>query len=149
MLRMELGRSRWLAGLLAGIHLGAFFLLMTLVPPLWVIALSAAILIASAAHAILLHAWQRLPRSVTGLEISDDCKLMLRDANGGWREAALLPSSFVTPYLTILNFRHADERRARSVVILPDRVQPDLFRRLRVLLRWRCRSGGIDEPAVY
>ena len=149
MLRVEIGRSRWLAGWLAVGHLAAFALLMPLVPPPWAIALAAVILIASAAHGIFLHAWQRLPHSIAELEIADDCKLTLRNVGGTWREAVLLPSSFVTPYLTILNFRHPDERRARSLVILPDRGKPDLFRRLRVLLRWRCGKGDAEQPAVY
>ncbi len=149
MLRLEIGRSRWLAGLLAAGHLTVFALLLTLALPPWAIALAALMLGASAAHATFLHAWQRLPRAITGLEIADDCGLMLRDAGGVWREAALLPSSFVTPYLTILNFRHPDERRARSVLLLPDNIRPDPFRRLRVLLRWRCGKSGAEDPAVY
>jgi toxin CptA len=149
MLRVEIERSWWLAGLLSVVHLAAFALIMTLVLPLWGIAFAALILSASAAHGIFLHALQRLPRSITGLEISDNCKLMVRNAGGVWQEAALLRSSFATPYLTIVNFRHPDERRTRSLVILSDRVQPDLFRRLRVLLRWRCGKGGAEDPAVY
>lgn len=149
MLRIEIGRSRQLAGLLLAIHVAAFALLVTIALPSWEMVFAGMVFIASAARTLLLHPWQRLPRSIVALEISDDCKLTTRDLNGVWRDAVLQPSSFVTPYLTILNLRHTEERFIRSVVILPDRIQPDVFRRLRVWLRWRCREGMAEARVGY
>jgi len=49
-------------------------------------------------------------------------------------EARLLPSTFVTPGLSVLNLR-CGRWRSRAMVLLPDSLDPDLLRRLRVRLR--------------
>lgn len=56
--------------------------------------------------------------------------------------AELLPSSFVTPWLAILNFR-TTRGRTLSVPLLMDCVDGDSFRRLRV----RLRVEGLKENA--
>jgi hypothetical protein len=40
-------------------------------------------------------------------------------------------------FLTVLNLARGDDRRRISVLILPDGIDTDEFRRLRVWLRWR------------
>lgn len=45
-------------------------------------------------------------------------------------KAALLPDSYVTPWLTILCFRTEDNKKL-SVMIFPDAIHPEQFRRLR------------------
>ncbi len=57
-------------------------------------------------------------------------------AGGELLEARLLPCSYVHRHLVLLNFRCLDRRRNFSCVITRDRMTPDTFRRLRVLLRW-------------
>ena len=47
----------------------------------------------------------------------------------------LLPGATVHPWLTVL--RLADEQRTYRVVIAPDSIALEEFRRLRVWLRWR------------
>jgi len=49
-------------------------------------------------------------------------------------EVRLLPSTFVTPGLSVLNPR-CGRWRSRAMVLLPDSLDPDLLRRLRVRLR--------------
>ena len=49
----------------------------------------------------------------------------------------LLPGSFVAPWLTVVRWCPEGARFARTVLVPPDAVDPDAFRRLRVLLRWR------------
>ena len=48
----------------------------------------------------------------------------------------VLPGSFVAPWLTIVRWRPPGRRFSRSLVILPDMLDPESFRRLRVILRW-------------
>lgn len=48
------------------------------------------------------------------------------------REAAILPDSFVHPWLIVLNLKV--EKQRLSLVLFPDSLPPDDFRRLRVRL---------------
>jgi toxin CptA len=48
----------------------------------------------------------------------------------------LAPGSFVAPWLTVVRWRPEGARFARTVLVAPDAVDADAFRRLRVLLRW-------------
>jgi toxin CptA len=57
-----------------------------------------------------------------------------------------LGSSFVAPYLTVLELKPLgagglwQRFRTRSVVILPDGIDAEEFRQLRVLLRWKWKN---------
>jgi toxin CptA len=48
-----------------------------------------------------------------------------------------LGTTYVTPYLTVLNLRGHGERGARHVTLLPDSLHAEDFRKLRVWLRWK------------
>ncbi|MEP7262597.1 MAG: protein YgfX [Usitatibacter sp.] len=52
------------------------------------------------------------------------------------RAGLLREGSFVSPWLTVLRWRPAGARFDRTVLILPDMLAREDFRRLRVLLRW-------------
>ena len=55
--------------------------------------------------------------------------------NDGTRyETRLLPSSYVSTWLVVLNFDKAENQRTRSVTLFRDALDPDTFRRLRVRL---------------
>jgi hypothetical protein len=93
----------------------------------------------------------------TGASMLDACRLIaLRRGRGAARELVLrhpramevfddaeLPSfgelrdgSFVAPWLTIIRWRPTGARFDRTIVILPDMLERESFRRLRVVLRW-------------
>ena len=59
----------------------------------------------------------------------------VEDAGGGLREGELRDGSFVSPWLTILRWRPVGALRDRTIVILPDMLDADAFRALRVFLR--------------
>ena len=48
--------------------------------------------------------------------------------------AVILRSSFIRPWLTILNFK-LDNKKTYSVVLFKDSIHPDQFRKLRVRLK--------------
>lgn len=106
-------------------------------------------------HYALLHS----PKSVLGLELSDDMTCTLELRRGERIACTLLGSSFVTPYLTVLELKphklqeplqplvpisRKSPRRfpARSIVIMPDGIDIEKFRQLRVLLRWKWKDPG-------
>ena len=57
-----------------------------------------------------------------------------------WRTGVVRQGCFVAPWLTIVRWRAPSHRFDRTVLILPDMVGEDGFRRLRVLLRWGLRQ---------
>jgi toxin CptA len=148
MLRIDLRRSRQLALLLGAVHAAALGLGFAAGLPWWVNLLLAVAVAVSAAHTIALHAWHSLHASLVALELSDECQLKVQDHRGEWRNAELLPSTFVTPRLTVLNLRFDGARLARHIIIVPDRVDAEAFRRLRVLLRWKCGGGAMEAKTV-
>lgn len=59
-----------------------------------------------------------------------------QDGSGQWREAEILPSSYASGWLIVVNLRGSGKRH-RSLVLLPDAAAAEELRRLRVWLRWR------------
>lgn len=63
--------------------------------------------------------------------------------------AEVLGTTYVTPGLTVLNFRVREERRACCAVLYSGNVGGEDFRRLRVLLKWgrsADRAAGAAMP---
>lgn len=94
------------------------------------LALLAAILLSLAWH------WrrrlsQRQPRAVRGLRWEEGDLCILRLATGERLSARLAGHAFIMPWLVILYFRG----RPRQLVLLPDMLPAEAFRRLRVRLR--------------
>ena len=61
--------------------------------------------------------------------------------DGHWSPATVLRSSFVLPWLVVLHLRLEGRRLMLPVVLLPDSMGNDDFRRLRVWLRWSGAAG--------
>ena len=89
----------------------------------------------SLARALPRHAWLRSADAITAIELDDDDAVVHRH-DGRSEHARLLASTYVSPYLTVLNLRIAGNIFAQHVIVVPDNVEPDAFRRLRLWLRW-------------
>jgi toxin CptA len=141
MLTIAVGPSRRLAGLLAGMH-GFAAALFWLAPlPHWLAVLLMAVLLGSAWHTLRRDGFRSLRHSLIALRLEDDCRCEFQTRDGAWHEASLLGSSFVAPHLTVLNLKPAGGRLVKYLVILPDAVNAEDFRRLRVWLKWRCKKA--------
>lgn len=144
-LTVHLKASWYLAALLAAVH-GCALALLWMVPlPPWLSVIISIGIAASGALYIARDALRRMPQSITGAEIRDDGRCAIESKSGARRECELLGSSFVAPYLTVMNFRSAGSFLARSVAILPDSIEVEDFRRLRVLLRWNSGKSRIQD----
>ena len=55
---------------------------------------------------------------------------------GAIREGSLRDGSFVSPWLTVIRWRPSHSRFDRTIVVLPDMLAREDYRRLRVFLRW-------------
>ncbi len=82
------------------------------------------------------------------LQFERDGGVIVECRNGSVREARILGSSFVAPYLTIVLLKPIARWRTRAVVILPDAVAPELFRQLRVWLKWGMGRGVAPEASA-
>lgn len=149
MLKLELSRSRSLLMIFGLAHGFALLLLPWSGLPAWGNLLLGVGIVLSGIHAVALHAWHLMKSSIIGMELRDDCKLRVCERQGAWLDAEIHASSFVMPFLTVLNFRVAGQRGLRHVLIVPDRVDAESFRRLRVWLRWRCAGSGLEEKTVF
>jgi toxin CptA len=146
LLVLRLGSSFRLALMLGLAHVSAISLLWPLMLPVAAKLASTAALVISLVIYLRHYALRNSPGSITSLALGDDMTCTLQTRRGERIACALLGSSFVAPYLTVLELKPLNDTkwsyrlRRRSVVILPDAIAEEDFRRLRVLLRWKWKE---------
>ncbi len=127
--------SRYLAALLVTGHLVAIMALIPLALPLWsrlILALALAVNLACLLRRdVLLQA----PASCIALSVGNG-RVEILTRNGEQLSCRLLRSSLVTPFITVINVLPQGARLARSAVLLPDGLDAESFRQLRVWLKW-------------
>lgn len=92
-------------------------------------------------YRVLFDAGLRMEISCVAFRQEDSKGIVLVLRNGSHLTFSLSGDSLVTPYVVILNVARNEQHGGRSVVIMPDTMGAESFRRLRVLLRW----GGADS----
>jgi len=127
-LLLEPGPSCSLRAWLVVIHVVAILLLPVLSLPAGAGLIILLLILFSLWHAIRLH-----PGSVSAVLWSETRSCRLSLASGQDIEARLLPQVFILPWLVIMRFR-SDRKRLHQLVLLPDMLEPEIFRRLRVCL---------------
>jgi len=120
-----LGRSR-LARAFVGVAAGATMALALALP----LAGEARALIAAWAAVAALHALHRL-RGARHIRVDQTGAIAMDGVEGKVRDG-----SFVAPWLVVVRWRPEGGWRDRSLLVAPDMLGADDFRRLRVLLRW-------------
>ena len=105
--------------------------------PLWIKAIAIAALAASFIFEIRQTVLVRAPDAVVALEIASDDTLSIQTRRGDWIECEVLGSTYVTSFLAIMNLKEQGSGRTRRAVILPDSIEAEDFRKLRVWLRWK------------
>ena len=147
MLTIAIRRSARLMWLLILAHAGALALLWPLALPLWLKAAIGLTVIASLAFFLNHAALLRAPRAVIAVEIKEDGSVALQTRRGEWHECRLSGDSYVSPWLTLLVLRQENTLTPRYVAILPDNVDAEDFRRLRVWLRWAGRQAADNRTS--
>ncbi|MBT9613227.1 MAG: hypothetical protein IV108_08175 [Burkholderiales bacterium] len=148
MLTLSLKSSRYLAiGLSLG-HLAALGCVVGVTLPLWLKLLLSVTLAASLIELLTREAWRIRSSSIVELQCEREGGALIKMRSGKELQARVLGSSFVASYLTIVLVRPDASRRVRAVLILPDMVAPELFRQLRVWLKWRVGRGVEPEAAT-
>ncbi|MEW5756941.1 MAG: protein YgfX [Pseudomonadota bacterium] len=144
-LRLELKPSRYLY-LLILIGYGGALLLLWLTPLWWPVKLLLTLaLLGDGWRQVRRHVWYRHCAAIPALIWHEDGRWVV--PGDGTREDSelTLKQSFVHPWLVVLNFA-AGRWRTNSVVILPDALEHDTFRRLRVRLRMEGGSSAAQAP---
>ncbi len=141
-LHLELRPSRILAALLLAVHGGAAgcVLIVPLPWPMHMVLVGAVLfsLYRTASRRALLASH----RAVTRLVWDELGEWVVVFGNGDELPAHLLPDSFVSPLGVVLNLASLVPPGRYAVVILPDSLDRNSFRRLRV----RLRLEGVMEP---
>lgn len=147
MLDLKLHTSRTLVFLLTLAHLLSLVLIWLL--PLTQAAqiLASLLLMASFLFYLRRDGLLAAGNSILQLRLDPECQCAYQTRagqtrSGAWREARLLGSSMVTPWLSVLNLMPENSRIARHLVIFPDSAEAESLRKMRVLLRWKCGNAS-------
>ena len=128
-----LGRSRRAEGCVAAGALATLALIWA-TPLAWEPQLGAIAWVGACARAAL-----RRLRAGDRLAVERSGEVVVGGVSGRLR-----PGSFVAPWLTIVRWRPYHAWLDRTVLVVPDRLGADDFRRLRVLLRWGDGGGEVS-----
>ena len=131
--------SPWLAGGIIVIHLGAM-LALCVTDLHWLLnTLVTLVITASLVRELLIHVVQKHPDAPVQLLLTAESEWWLTTCSGRDISVQLMPAAFVHPLFTVLPFQGGDKRY--SVILTPDVMDKDLFRRLRVRLRFQHGRG--------
>lgn len=127
--------SHFLALILIAAHGITCAALFPLSFPLWAKVALAFLMLLSLVHHLRQDAWLFAPSAAVELTLEGD-QVILGTRGGEQLCGKILHDSLVTPYLTVLNVLPQGARFARGVIILPDSLNAEYFRQLRVRLKW-------------
>jgi len=140
MLRITLKPSLHLALAMTGAHAAAGLALLQLDLVHWAKVVIWALICASLARVLLRHAFLRTRGALVEIELSEHDGANVRTRHGEWQQARVLPTTYVSPLLSVINVRVPPRFCARHMVIAADSLDREDFRRLRVWLRWKYRQ---------
>lgn len=144
-LKIEWRGSPRLALMLGMAHALSIAAAAMAIAPWWHCALCIAALLASAVYYLrralapatpFVFSQALAPHRIAALELKDDGAGAARTLDGQWHEAQLTPM-FAAPLFTIIRAKLEGRRLAKFVVLMPDMLSPEDYRRLLVHLRWR------------
>jgi len=128
--------SRVLAVVLIFAHgLTAAVVVFTVLPMGWMMPTIMAVLLTSLTlglHGAMLRRFD----AIVVVKFSEDGTLSTQNKRGHWVECDTLSSTYVSKLLIVLNLR-LENGKIRHMTILPDAIDPEDFRALRVWLRWK------------
>ncbi len=133
-LRLTPKRSTLLLSFILIAHLSASAVLLFLPLEFWWQLTILLLITVSLVQAARIHLFRSNAVAINSAEWNSEGEWMLHTANGNELAAQLQVSSYVQPWLIVLNFSISRFQR-RSLILLPDAVDPDLLRRLRVRLK--------------
>ena len=126
---------------------GTFAVLVAARLPWYALVCALCVLVGWAALAIRDVGLRRGARSVRAIRLDGDDSVVVDSGDGRSLTGSLLTSSAVGARVTTLVWRPRGALCSRAVLILPDMLPADVFRRLRVLMRYGRSEDTHDDPA--
>jgi len=127
--------SYYLATLLITAHGATIAALFPLDFPIWAKTALAFLVLLSLGYHLWREAWLSAPSACVALMLEGD-QVVLSTRGGKQLTGQILRDSMVTPYFTVVNILPQGTHFSRSVIILPDSLDAESFRQLRVWLKW-------------
>lgn len=138
----KLRPSRFLAALLLIVCCASLVSLWTLPLPTMVLFALTLLVLVWGGYCVSRYALLRADDSCVAFRLEEDSGVVLVLRNGSHLMCRLCNDSLVTSGMVILNAKVHEQRGGRSVLIFPDAMGGDSFRRLRVALKWGEFSQG-------
>lgn len=95
------------------------------------------LLAGSLAHTLWRYAWLKSAQSVVSLRLTGKNTCEVHLSSNHLLNYTIDAGTFVAPCLTVLSLKTSRFFQRRTIVILPDSIDPDAFRQLRIWLRWK------------
>jgi toxin CptA len=135
-IRISPGPSRQLALFIWISHLSALCLILLPAFPPWLKLLLPPLILLSLIHTRNTHILRSTASAITAAEWDGEDEWLLFTGHSKKYRARLLGSSYVQPWLMVLNFICIGKSKKRvSLILMPDSLDADRQRRLRVKLR--------------
>ncbi len=133
-LRLAPKKSTTLLIFILASHTGAAGVALLLPLEFWLQFPLLLLVVVSLVQAVRTHLWRSNGSAIKAAEWESGGEWTLFAVNGHELAAQLKDSSYVQPWLVVLNFSTSRFGR-RTLILLPDAVDSELLRRLRVRLR--------------
>ena len=148
-LLIELSSSRLATALVVGIAVATIAALATLPLPWLALATAVVTVVAWAIDRVRVVALRTSHRSVAGISLTGDRLIVVRYRTGRLVAGFVRASSYVSPSLTSIVWKPDDKACSQALLILPDMLSADDFRRLRVMLRYGRSEALAGVPASH
>ncbi len=146
-LRVSPRPSRFATAAIAALALASFGVVLTLPTPAFFDLFIAVALAGWARRQIRLHGTRTASASVVEILLSSDAVIVARGRDGKLIAGHVRSATFVHPWFTSIVWRPDGARWSQAIPLLPDMLDLDDFRRLRVLLRYGRREVTAGAPA--
>ena len=123
--------------------LATLIVILSLPCDAWLHAVSCAVIVAWAWYTFHVVALRRGPWAVTELRLAPDLVLVVHRGDGRLIAGHVRCTTYVGAWLTSIVWRPDGACLSRAVLIVPDMLPEDDFRRLRVMLRY-ARSAVVQ-----
>ena len=94
-------------------------------------------------------AMRRGPRAIRRIEVDGHLRIAVTTGDGSCDRGCVRPDSYVGARITTIVWRPGDAGWSRAILLLPDMLPADDFRRLRVLLRHGRSDVAQGDPESH